>query len=505
MKKISFLFIALLFCFSCQEEESGLSRQIQTANISGYIDSLIYTPEQLLNVQETDGAPNKRVVLDEQVQSTRDKGVNTQCETKVYSLKNNFEDVAILRPTNGIVWPGALVYGNASMLDGLPDPVSLQRGPVKMRLDLPGIGEKGEIVVESPANSNVQSAIDEALNWWNDNAYLEGYVNASNSYNQISTSYSSKQLSLDVGLNVEWAQGDVATQFNFVSNSSEKVAMMVFKQVFYTISVDPPTNPGDVFGKDVSVEEVRNTFGSEKPPAYVHSVSYGRIIMFRMQTTAQASDTEIAGSFNYASGFTNASGDTETKYKEILSKSSITTITIGGNAEVASEAITAQNYGDLQSIITGKNAVYSKSNPGVPIAYTVRYLKDNKFAKMGYTTEYQAEDCRTIPVPAARVNVKNSTGPGAAIGWDMQYSIKYKDKNGKEQTINSGKVIKGNAIDKEVPSGSYDIRLRVEYVDGTVWKKIGDASWEVPTNACFQLHGSWEAFGSKVPKFRKCP
>ena len=505
MKKISFSLVVLLFCLSCREEESGLSRQIQVANISGYIDSLNYNPEELLNVQETDGTPNKRVVLDEQTSSTRDKGTDIRCETKVYSLKNNFEDVAILRPTNGIIWPGALVYGDASMLNGLPNPVSLPRGPVTMRLDLPGIGENGEIEVENPVNSNVQSAIDESLNWWNENAYQEGYVNASNSFNQISTSYSSKQLSLDVGLNVEWAQGDVATQFNFVSSSSEKVAMMVFKQVFYTISANPPTNPGDVFGKGVSTEEVKNAFGPENPPAYVHSVSYGRIIMFRMQTTAQASDTEIAGSFNYASGFTNASGDTEIKYKEILSKSSITTITIGGNAEVASEAVTAQNYGDLQSIITGKNAVYSKSNPGVPIAYTVRYLKDNTFAKMGYTTEYQAEDCRTIPVPAARVNVKNSTGPGAAIGWDMRYFIEYKDRNGKPQTIASGKVIKGNAIDKEVPAGSYDIRLRVEYVDGLVWKKIGDASWAVPTNACRELHGNWEVFGSKVPKFRNCP
>jgi thiol-activated cytolysin len=503
-KQIALFLAMVLSAYACQESEEPIAISPESPKISEYLETLDYDPDALLNVQETDGAPSKREILEETVDVSKGSGVELTCATKVYNLKNNFEDVAILRPTNGIVWPGALVYGDASLLKGIPTPVALKRSEVTLRLDLPGIGDNGIIKVENPVNSNVQSSIDNALDWWNNNAYQDGYVNASNSSQQVSTSYSSKQLSLDVGLNVEWAQGDVSAQFNYTSSSEEKVAMMVFKQVFYTISADTPLNPGDVFAGDVSLEKIKEKFNSSRPPAYVHSVSFGRIIMFRMQTTASATDTQIAGAFNYASGFVSASGETETKYKEILEKSSITTITIGGNAEVASEAATAKNFGDLNAIITGENAVYSKNNPGVPIAYTVRYLKDNTFAKMGFTTDYEVQECNTVPLPAAKINVKNNTGPGAEIGWDMRFVITYKNLNGETKSIGSGLIIKGNAIDKEVPAGSHDINLRVEYVDGLEWKKLGEGSWNAPTNACYEGYGSWYLLGKKTPDFRVC-
>jgi hypothetical protein len=49
----------------------------------------------------------------------------------------NFEEVAILRPTNGIIFPGALVIGDENMLDGAPTPFEIGRAPVSLRIDLP--------------------------------------------------------------------------------------------------------------------------------------------------------------------------------------------------------------------------------------------------------------------------------------------------------------------------------------------------------------------------------
>jgi thiol-activated cytolysin len=83
----------------------------------------------------------------------------------------------------------------------------------------------------------------------------------------------------------------------------------------------------------------------------------------------------------------------ETPHRSILQRSSITVVTTGGNDEVASQGVTAQSSGDLYPIITGANATCSKSNPGVPIAYTVRFLKDDTIAKMGFTTDYTANGC----------------------------------------------------------------------------------------------------------------
>lgn len=442
--------------------------------INALIADLNYDAEKLLNVQNTNGTPNSREKLQESSTSSVDLGVELACITADYSLSTNFEDVAILRPTNGIVWPGALVIGNSGMLDGLPDPLTLKRAPVTLRVDLPGIGEGGTIVVVDPSNSNVQTGIDKALEYWNTNAYQEGYVNAANSSYQATTSYSSKQMSLDVGLNVEWASGDVSSQFEYSSSTESRVAMMVFKQVFYTITLDTPEKPASVFSADTLFSDIEGALRSDTPPAYVQSVSYGRIIMFRMETTEEATDAQLEAAFNYAGGLVTASGDLEAKYKSILAKSSMTSVTIGGNAAVATEAVNARNFGDLKPIITGENAVYSRNNPGVPIAYTIRYLKDNSFAKMGYTTEYTAKKCTSKLVVNKRIRYKNDArvwiNKGTVKtadrwpGW-ARVQMEYKKPNSNNIVLENWNedVPVNESIELNPPAGAYDIRIFQEY------------------------------------------
>ncbi|MEX2512878.1 MAG: thiol-activated cytolysin family protein [Cyclobacteriaceae bacterium] len=444
------------------------------------IAALNYNPDDVLNVQNiNEGSRSREIIDDNTSTSPPDLGVALTCRTTDYSLATNFEDVVILRPTNGIIWPGALVIGNGGMLDGLPDPLTIKRAPVTLRLDLPGIGENGTIVIDKPSNSDVQTGIDNALEHWNNNAYQEGYVNAANSSYQVTTSYSSKQMSLDVGLNVEWASGAVSSQFDYSSSSEKRVAMMVFKQVFYTITMDTPEMPSSVFAKDVLLPELESKLTSATPPAYVHSVSYGRIIMFRMESSKESTDAELEAAFNYAGGIVSASGQLKAKYESILAKSSITTITIGGNAAVATGAISATNIGELQSIITGENAVYSKSNPGVPIAYTIRYLKDNTFAKMGYTTEYTAKNCTSRLIDNKRIRYKNdarvwngqtktsSRWPGwarvqlvykrANNNTDIPVDLSYYSKDWSED------VDVNQIINLQPPAGAHDIRVVQEY------------------------------------------
>ena len=63
------------------------------------------------------------------------------------------------------------------MLDGVPTPLEIGRATTNLKIDLPGMGENGSLVVENPNNSSVQEKIDGALEWWNNNAYQDGYVN----------------------------------------------------------------------------------------------------------------------------------------------------------------------------------------------------------------------------------------------------------------------------------------------------------------------------------------
>jgi thiol-activated cytolysin len=399
-KKMIFFIVLITFLIaSCTENGPNEPHAEENAdNIRDYISKLSYNPEEMLNYQQTNGLPSERDVLSDSSETINTGNYITICKNTEYNLKKNFEEVAILRPTNGVIWPGALVKGNQSLMDGVPEEINIERSPVTISVNLPGIGEHGVRTIKNPTISSIDLAIDSSLQWWNNNAYEEGYVNASNSSYSVSSSYSSKQLALDVGLNAEWASGSVSSQFNYTTNEEKKVVMMVYKQAFYDVRFDKPVSPESVFSDQVSINDVETVINDDAAPAYIKAVSYGRIIMFRMETINSYKSVDVEGALNYAGG-ADIDLNLKATYDEILETSSINLVIIGGNAEVATEAISSPGEDaetilqKVQDVIKGKNAVYSKDNPGVPIGYTVFYLKDNLLAKLGFTTKYTAKEC----------------------------------------------------------------------------------------------------------------
>jgi hypothetical protein len=270
------------------------------------------------------------------------------------------------------------------------------------------------------------------------------------------------QASIELGLNASWSSNEVASQFNYETTTTKRVAMMSFKQIFYTVTMDYPTNPSDVFSESVSLSQVESAFNSSTPPAYVHSVSYGRIIMFRMESNYEMSKADFEGSFEYAAGRKSASGDLKTKYQNILENSNITTVVIGGNAEVGANAVSAKNFGDLEVIIKGKNAVYSRDNPGVPISYSIRFLKDNTLAKLGYSTDYKVVECKTSGTVHNEILFTNRLADNFRIG--LEYKTNVPGEN--NVTYNDIEWVKnttdGTVTSTYPPNGAYDIIYHIE-------------------------------------------
>lgn len=475
VKKTFIYFIALALSLSCSKDE-GIEEQMKISEeaINEVIGNLSYDPDALLGVVETGNQNSVRTAGNSNEDSDTKNNVTRSCTTTPYNLKTNFEEIAILKPNNGIIWPGALVKIDETLRQGLPTPVTMDRAEMTLRVDLPGIGENGNVLVEKPDFNTVDAGIDNALEWWNANAYQEGYVNEASSYSDATTSYNSKQVSMDLGVNIEWASSDISSQLSYESTSTKRVANMVFKQVFYTVSMITPPTPSAVFGENVTAAKIESTFNSSTPPGYVQSVSYGRIIMFRLETSYEATDTELEAAFNYAAGKSSSvSADSELKSKEILASSNITTIVIGGNAEVGAEAVSATSFGDLLSIIRGENAVYSRDNPGAPISYTVRYLKDNTIAKMGYTTEYEAENCTSAGRKHRTIDFINDSNR------DFRFGITYKNNlPGSSGGISKSQLntdadrgwiystVSGEIKEIQPPNGAYDIRVYVELKSG---------------------------------------
>ena len=438
-------------------------------DIDGYIKSLNYNPQDLLNTQNINDLPSKRTesITEQPVEIS--KGKVNKCTKKDYNLQSNFSEIAILRPTNGVIYPGALVYGNGNMLDGLPDPISIRRGPMKLSVDLPGIGEKGAMLIESPSNSSVQIALDNALEYWNDQVYDGGYTIASQSSSVSSTYFSSEQMSMDLGMNIKWAGSSVQSQLNIESSHVKQVATRVFKQVFYTVTMDDILAPSAVFGEQVKLIDVQNTIDEKNPAAYVKSVSYGRIIMIKIENENAELSADLEAVLNYAS----SEGDIDTEYDKILRTSTVTVVTLGGNAEATSQLhnITKDENGNgyLRNVIEGENAVYNRNNPGLPIAYTIRYLKDNTLAKMGYTTDYAYTECSSQDFVHADIKVINNYQSFNA--W-VKLHYKYREIDDENVDIVSYespdwiKVKAENSKTFSIPPGAWDVEIEIERSEG---------------------------------------
>lgn len=470
----------------CSSGNDGPKEQYSSTAINDTVANLSYDPASLLQVRPIESGDQLRTPKGEPVDTDEVQGSNLlACRQVDYDLDQNFDEIAILRPTTGIVWPGALVKANAALLNGMPEPLTLDPAPVTLAVDLPGIGDHGTLVVDKPSNSSVQAAIAGALSWWNDNAYIDGYRNPASSSYQSSASFSQEQLALDVKLNVKWASGSVASQFNYSSSTTQSVAAAVYKQVFYTVTLDTPSEPAAMFAETVMPSQARAQLIDASPPAYVSTVSYGRILLFRLESSEAISSTDMKAALDYAGGV-SVSAEVGLKLQSILNKSALKVVAIGGDPEPVAELVRNPTFNTMADIIAA-TAVYTKSNPGVPIAYTVRFLKDNSIAKMGYTTSYTATDCNLWK--SSRFTIHHS---GAYVA--RAYARYYPWKTATQATIGTGNYTAGLDRVLTVPAGATHVELWAEAATGLVWApwdQIGYVSWDIaPESACYSLHGT---------------
>lgn len=106
-------------------------------------------------------------------------------------------------------------------------------------------------------------------------------------------------------------------------------------------------------------------------------------------------------------------------------------VTIGGNVEIADKVTSGSevaSYGELNYAIS-EGTLYSRENPKAPIAYILKYLKDNRIAELDYNTEDSLETCQTYAYDHESLDVDNSSI------FNLRFRLIYKSRNGNNTTI----------------------------------------------------------------------
>jgi thiol-activated cytolysin len=284
-----------------------------------------------------------------------------------YQAAAGFNEQIVLNPQTDVIYPGALVKGE-SILDGTYILIPAKRKPITISTSLTG-GNVTSVVVEDPKLSTVREAVNTLMKQTYDVPYANmGFT--------IEQAYSEQQLDLSLRASYKGFGLNIKGGFDFSNKNIKTRLVAKFIQNYYTLDMDLPKQPSDLFDVDVD----RTLFGTLMP-MYVSTVTFGRMALFTIES--ELSETEVKAYLNASYAGINASASSE--FDSFKSKSTMKVYILGGSGSAAGAAI--NGFDDFKNyIITGGN--FSKTSPGAPISYKLRYIRDNSIGKIVFSASY---------------------------------------------------------------------------------------------------------------------
>ena len=398
--------------------------------------------------------------------STKQQGNEFVVVEKVKkSLSNGSADVAI--NGNGDIFLGALFKANQDLLENKPQQISLDRSKGRISVDLPGMVGGDSYVDANPTASGMQEGVNTLLNRWHEKYAAKNPAPARMQYESTSA-YSMNQLKAKFGSDFEKVGVNLKIDFEAVNKGEKQIEVVDFKQVYYTANFDAPKNPSDVFAPGVTVDQLKaRGIDENTPPVYVSSVSYGRQMYVKFETTSKS--TELKAAINAV--IKGVPIKAESEWARVLKNTTVTVSIVGGNADGAARVVTG-TVEDLKKLIQ-EGATFSTQNPAVPISYKTAFLKDNQVATIQSNTDYIETKVTSYKNGYLKLHHKGAYIARYYVYWD---EVTY-DKDGVEsirsrQWEDNGKNrTAGFQTELQFKGNVRNIRVKIQEKTGLVWEK----------------------------------
>lgn len=433
----------------------------RTRKINDYIRSLEYDRDEIIAFNG-----NKVSKIEPKSQSIDDNGTYYVITRSKRTLENNFD---VMVPSNNFdaTFPGALLYVNKNLIDGTPQTISVDRGKIKLTMNLPGMTSNNTREIIDTEYSSVLAAMNEILNDWYEN-YDRHKVPAMMNYEGCSV-YDDKSLQLKFGCDV---QSKLGIDFSMLKSQKKNLYIVRFSQVFYNASIEPITNPADAFAESVTVEElIEKNVNADTPPAYIKSVAYGRQIYIKFESTCSASELAAAinGTVNVQG--VNVTGEASAKYADVFKNTTCSFVVMGGSAEHSGRFSMTDNMSAINEAIFA-DVELSETNPAVPLTYKVHFLKDGILAKFCGTTEYVEETIEKFTFGEIVLEHSGAYIANFEVYWD---EIQGYDKDGKPNIVrkcwedNGKNRTAGYKATIVLTGNCRNVEVRARHNDGLVW------------------------------------
>ena len=397
--------------------------------------------------------------------STKQQGNEFVVVEKVKkNLSSGHADVAI--NGNGDIFLGALFKANQDLLENKPQQISLDRSKGRISVDLPGMVGGDSYVDANPTASGMQEGVNTLLNRWHEKYAAKNPAPARMQYESTSA-YSMNQLKAKFGSDFEKVGVNLKIDFEAVNKGEKQIEVVDFKQIYYTANFDAPKNPSDVFAPGVTVDQLKARGIDEKtPPVYVSSVSYGRQMYVKFETTSKS--TELKAAINAV--IKGVPIKPESEWARVLKNTTVTVSIVGGNADGAARVVTG-TVEDLKKLIQ-EGATFSTQNPAVPISYKTAFLKDNQVATIQSNTDYIETKVTSYKNGYLNLHHKGAYIARYYVYWD---EVTY-DKDGVEsirsrQWEDNGKNrTAGFQTELQFKGNVRNIRVKIQEKTGLVWE-----------------------------------
>jgi len=284
-----------------------------------------------------------------------------------YEAAAGFNEQIVLNPQTDVIYPGALVKGE-SILDGTYTLIQARRRPITISTSLTG-GNNVSVVVDDPKLSTVREAVNSLMDQQYD-------VPPANMGFTIERAYSEQQIDLSLHASYKTGVVNVKGGFDFSDKKIKTRLVAKFIQSYYTLDMDLPMRPSELFEEDID----RSLFGVFMP-MYVSTVTFGRMALFTIESELEEQEVRTYLNASYAAVNAEASAD----FEHLKASSTMKVYILGGSGDSAGAAI--NGFEDFKNYIqAGGN--YSKTSPGAPISYKLRYIMDNSIGRIVFAASY---------------------------------------------------------------------------------------------------------------------
>lgn len=378
-------------------------------------------------------------------------------------------DITVPNSNRDVTYPGALLLANEHLVNGDPQPFGAPKSARTITVDLPFMGKEKNVTAQCDYAS-ISAAIDGVLDKWFEKQ-PEGVIPANLQFHKDIVT-SNHELSILFGLDIKFLKDKAKWDFDVFSKQKKSSYLVHFRQIYYTVSVEEPSYPAQVFSDEVDWDMLKNQINDKNPPCYVKNVAYGREIYLLLQSDLSTTTLKTHLDANLKIKNNNIDFDFDASLKDLNNHITCELITVGGAPFVLSGSLNGELIKDINNAInSGMN--FTRKSPALPLCYKVDFLKGNEPAVLNGSTEYTTEEYFEYSSGSIKIIHNAAYIARLYINW---IEISYNDAGeevptNKSWNHNGAQCTAGYIEEIRLPANAKQIEVRAEANTGLVWHK----------------------------------